>query len=289
MMNGSGIHFLMRLLFVSKNIFRQNVPVVDKESIMESAAYIWCRILQELQNSREIAQSEPLWESAEPICAENGVFALYIADREQRSLFLERFFDETERILHDTLNSKLQLELWDDEKTAAFRSDPMVVARINPQYTGENFVVTQENAAAFDAAMRWAEQADAPLLYIYGDRNVGKTHLLHAAARRALQRTPGLELLLRTGDWFFNEMICAIREGDLEARFAEYCNTEMLLMDNVQFAVYPIMANRFLQLLRSRNETGKRTILTADRPPEELLPELAPLIGQVVVLGRNIK
>ena len=134
---------------------------------MESAAYIWCRILQELQNSREIAQSEPLWESAEPICAENGVFALYIADREQRSLFLERFFDETERILHDTLNSELQLELWDDEKTAAFRSDPMVVARINPQYTGENFVVTQENAAAFDAAMRWAEQADAPLLYIY--------------------------------------------------------------------------------------------------------------------------
>ena len=82
---------------------------------MESAAYIWCRILQELQNSREIAQSEPLWESAEPICAENGVFALYIADREQRSLFLERFFDETERILHDTLNSELQLELWDDE------------------------------------------------------------------------------------------------------------------------------------------------------------------------------
>ena len=206
-----------------------------------------------------------------------------------RSLFLERFFDETERILHDTLNSELQLELWDDEKTAAFRSDPMVVARINPQYTGENFVVTQENAAAFDAAMRWAEQADAPLLYIYGDRNVGKTHLLHAAARRVLQRTPGLELLLRTGDWFFNEMICAMREGNLEARFAEYCNTEMLLMDNVQFAVYPIMANRFLQLLRSRNETGKRTILTADRPPEELLPKLAPLIGQVVVLGRNIK
>ena len=106
MTNGSGIHFLMRLLFVSKNIFRQNVPVVYKESIMESAAYIWCRILQELQNSREIAQSEPLWESAEPICAENGVFALYIADREQRSLFLERFFDETERILHDTLNSE---------------------------------------------------------------------------------------------------------------------------------------------------------------------------------------
>ena len=51
MTNGSGIHFLMRLLFVSKNIFRQNVPVVYKESIMESAAYIWCRILQELQNS----------------------------------------------------------------------------------------------------------------------------------------------------------------------------------------------------------------------------------------------
>ena len=86
MTNGSGIHFLMRLLFVSKNIFRQNAPVVDKESIMESAAYIWCRILQELQNSREIAQSEPLWESAEPICAENGVFALYIADREQRGI-----------------------------------------------------------------------------------------------------------------------------------------------------------------------------------------------------------
>ena len=63
----------------------------------------------------------------------------------------------------------------------------------------------------------------------------------------------------------------------------------MLLMDNVQFAVYPIMANRFLQLLRSRNETGKRANLTADRPPEELLPELVPLIGQFVVLGRNIK
>lgn len=256
---------------------------------MESAAYVWCHILQELQNNAEIAQPEPLWGSAQPICAENGVFALYIADRAQRSLFLEHFFDETEHILRDTLNNELQLELWDDEKTATFRSDPMVGAHINPQYTGENFVVTQENVMAFDAAMHWSEQEHAPLLYIYGDRNVGKTHLLHAAARRALQRTPGLELLLRTGDWFFNEMICAIREGNLEARFAEYCNIEMLLLDNVQFAVYPIMANRFLQLLRSRNETGKRTILTADRPPDELLPELAPLIGQVVVLGRNIK
>lgn len=256
---------------------------------MESAAYIWCRILQELKNNAEIAQPEPLLESVKPICAENGVFALYIADCEQRSLFLECFFDETERILRDTLNNEWQLELWDDEKAATFRSDPMVVARINPQYAERNFMVTHENVVAFDAAMHWSEQENAPLLYVYGDRKVGKTHLLHAAARRALQRTPGLELLLRTGDWFFNEMVCAIRDGDLEVRFAEYCNIEMLLLDNVQFAVYPIMANRFLRLLRSRNETGKRTILTADRPPDELLPELAPLIGQVVVLGRNIK
>ena len=66
------------------------------------------------------------------------------------------------------------------------------------KYTFDSFEVTKFNIKAFDAAKRFAENADSNPLAIFGGTATGKTHLLYAVKNAIEQNSYELKVILTT-------------------------------------------------------------------------------------------
>src|SRR5687768_4688293 len=117
------------------------------------------------------------------------------------------------------------------------RSQDATTAPLSPRYTFDHFVIGKSNEMAAAAAQAIAEapgRAYNPL-FLYGDTGLGKTHLMQAVAHRILERKPETRLVFIGAEQFTNELIAAIH-GRTTADFRRrYRETDLLLVDDVQF------------------------------------------------------
>ena len=115
-------------------------------------------------------------------------------------------------------------------------------ANLNPRYTFDTFVVGNNNKMAHAASVAVAEspgEAYNPL-FIYGGVGLGKTHLMHSIAHFVLQKNPSAKVLYVTSEYFTNELIDSIRNGNNStmSKFREkYRNIDVLLIDDIQFII----------------------------------------------------
>ena len=108
-------------------------------------------------------------------------------------------------------------------------------------------------------------------LFIYGDSGLGKTHLLYAIANALRKKRPAAKIVYIKGDDFTNELVASIRENR-NAEFREkYRQTDILLMDDIQFIAGKIQTQEeFFHTFNTLYESGKQIVLTSDRPPKEI-------------------
>ena len=108
-------------------------------------------------------------------------------------------------------------------------------------------------------------------LFIYGDSGLGKTHLLYAIANALRKKRPEARIVYVKGDDFTNELIASIRENR-NAEFREkYRQTDILLMDDIQFIAGKIQTQEeFFHTFNTLYESGRQIVLTSDRPPKEI-------------------
>jgi chromosomal replication initiator protein DnaA len=149
-------------------------------------------------------------------------------------------------------------------------------ANLNPKYTFDTFVVGGNNNFAHAASLAVAESPGEMYnpLFIYGDVGLGKTHLMHSIAHMIIERCPTTKVLYVTSEYFTNELIEAIRNGNNTAmsKFREkYRNIDVLLIDDIQFIIgKESTQEEFFHTFNDLYGAKKQIIISSDKPPKEM-------------------
>ncbi|MBW3607804.1 MAG: chromosomal replication initiator protein DnaA [Actinobacteria bacterium] len=143
----------------------------------------------------------------------------------------------------------------------------------HPKLTFDQFVIGDSNRFAHAAALAVAEmpgQAYNPL-FLYGPPGLGKTHLLHAVGNYVRTHGGGLRVRLTTAERFTNEFIAAVQTQGTENFKARYRETDVLLIDDVQFLERKVKTEEeFFHTFNALYETGSQLVLTSDRLPADM-------------------
>lgn len=179
---------------------------------------------------------------------------------------------EIQLMVVDTSSEKIP----DDEQLRAMpqplsQSTPV----FNPRYQFESFVVGSSNRFAHAAAMAVAESPSRSYnpLFIYGGSGLGKTHLMHAIGQAVLKKDPRKRVVYVSSETFTNEFIYLLRENRLETFKNRYRNTDILLIDDIQFLTNKSQTQEeFFHTFNALHDAGRQIVISSDRPPKELNP-----------------
>ena len=144
---------------------------------------------------------------------------------------------------------------------------------LNPRFRFETFVVGAGNQLAATAARTVAESPGTTYnpLFIYGKSGLGKTHLLQAIGFLALERQATLRTEYLTLEEFVERYNASVAAGQLDAFRRSAQETDLLLLDDVQFlAEHLEMQAELLRLSEAMQAVGRQVVVTCDRPPGEI-------------------
>jgi chromosomal replication initiator protein len=239
---------------------------------------IWSQIQAELR--RAVADSTyHLWLAPLRAQAFDGATLLIAAPEETRGWVADRFSRLLQSCATTVLGTSTSVAVVsaDAPATSAASPAPSALAShddiFNPKYTFDQFVIGDGNRLAHAAALAVAElpgQAYNPL-FIYGPPGLGKTHLLHAIANYAREYGDGLTVRYTTIEAFTNHFIAALHTSSVEAFKRRYRDTDILLIDDVQFLESKAKTEEeFFHTFNALYELGGQLVVTCDRMPRDM-------------------
>jgi hypothetical protein len=158
-----------------------------------------------------------------------------------------------------------------------------------------SIVVGQANRLAVAAAQAVAENPGSTYnpLYIWSAPGLGKTQLLTALGLRALALQPELTVVALTADEFVLQVQSAASAGDASSFHRRFQDTNVLLIDDVQFlAGWHDAQAMLLCLCEEFHASGRQIACAGDRPPGDIVDIDERLVAQlsgglVVEIGLN--
>ena len=152
-------------------------------------------------------------------------------------------------------------------------SDSVLKQRLNPSMTFEAFLTGDYNRFACTSAQAVSDlpREQYPLLYIYSNPGLGKTHLLNAIGNDRLKKDPSCRLRYLSSDAFSSDFTYAINNDKLPEFRAEYCDLDLLLFDDIQLlAQRQKTQEEFLFIFNSLYGGKKQMVVTGDAPPNKM-------------------
>ena len=147
-------------------------------------------------------------------------------------------------------------------------------ARINPEFTFDNFVEGKSNQMARAAALQVAENPGRAYnpLFLYGGVGLGKTHLMHAVANQIRASRPGARVAYVHSEGFVGDMVRALQHNTINEFKQAYRTVDALMIDDVQFfAGKDRSQEEFFHTFNALLEGQQQVILTCDRYPKEVV------------------
>lgn len=144
---------------------------------------------------------------------------------------------------------------------------------LNPRFRFESFVVGPTNRLAATAAQTVAGSPGSAYnpLFIYARSGLGKTHLLQAIGHAALDLSPSLRVQYLTLEEYVEQYHAAVAAGQSDAFRASVRETQLVLIDDVQFlSKHRELQSELMRLAEGQAAIGGQLVLSSDRPPAEI-------------------
>lgn len=252
-----------------------------------NAEQAWQTVLAQLQMDMPRASFDTWVRDTRPVGYENGTLTVGVRNAYARDWLDSRLAASVNKILIDTLNSKVSVSfiVSQSEENASSEPEPAPASiqitppepkprhvTLNPRYTFDTYVVGSGNRLAHAACQAVAEKPARAYnpLFLYGGVGLGKTHLLHAIGNAC--HASGLNILYVSSEEFTNDMINAIRSHTTQAFREKYRTADVLLIDDIQFiAGKESTQEEFFHTFNTLHGQDKQIIVSSDRPPKSLV------------------
>ena len=256
--------------------FSAGTAIERKELRMYSTAYVWAKVLGHME-ARLTPQVVSTWfDDTEILELTDQKLVLYSPSTFRKDIILRRCTGYIKEAMQEIFQMNVEIEVLDETEIEAYRgrSQKPEFIEFNPQFTFDNFVVGSSNRFAHAAAVSVANNPAETYnpLFIYGPSGLGKTHLLYAIASVVHKNHPSYNIVYIKGDQFTNELIAALQEGRNNEFRNKYRNADLFLVDDIQFiAGKESTQEEFFHTFNNLYENHHQIVLTADRPPNEML------------------
>lgn len=247
---------------------------------------IWGRTLEEIKSSLNDELSfGTFFADSYADSLSGSTFIVYVNSSLTKNLINNKYKDIVENALRKVTQTNFDVKFICDEdledeiasnKDEVVNTDPVFFkdARLNPNFTFENFVVGPSNKFAYQGALMCARtpgQIYSPLL-IYSHSGLGKTHLLNAMGNAMISLNPKMKVLYISGDDFVEEFVRLVTTH-MDQSLVSFFKTSVdcLLIDDIQFLTgrEQTMEN-FFNVFETLFKQGKQIVITSDQPPERL-------------------
>jgi len=142
---------------------------------------------------------------------------------------------------------------------------------LNPQFTFENLVSGPPNRVAHAASIAVSELPGPSYnpLFIYGDRGLGKTHLLQGICHRLFQQTH-LKVSFFTSEAFTSRFVASAGDASLKSFREQWRETDVLVVDDVHFlAEKERTQDELFHTLNTLLSSQKQVVLSSVSSPHE--------------------
>ncbi len=252
-----------------------------------NAEQAWQTVLAQLQMDMPRASFDTWVRDTRPVGYENGTLTVGVRNAYARDWLDSRLAASVNKILIETLNSKVSVNFVVSQTEENGFSEPETRAAsiqitppepkprhvtLNPRYTFDTYVVGSGNRLAHAACQAVADKPARAYnpLFLYGGVGLGKTHLLHAIGNAC--HASGLNVLYVSSEEFTNDMINAIRSHTTQAFREKYRSADVLLIDDIQFiAGKESTQEEFFHTFNTLHGQDKQIIVSSDRPPKSLV------------------
>lgn len=249
---------------------------------------VWDKVLSEIQLEVSGATFATLFKKAALLAFEKNIATISCSSSMVSNLIETRYYSLLKKALDKHLGKSVSLIFTttgfprgttDDKKNLGplfappVQTVPEKKTGLNSFLTFENFAVSTTNQLAFAATQTVAQKLATTYnpLFIYGGVGVGKTHLMQAIGNRVLAEKPKTKIIYCMGEEFVNEIIFAIRNRDTKSFKDKFRNTQILLIDDIQFiAGKDTVQEEFFHTFNAITRGGGQIVLTSDKPPSEI-------------------
>jgi len=150
---------------------------------------------------------------------------------------------------------------------------PPSASSLNPRYTFDRFIVGAGNEFAHAACMAVVAQPGERYnpLFLYGGVGLGKTHLVNAVGLEILARGSDDRVLYLPAQSFMEELIGAIRTGQMGKFKERFRQVDVLIVDDVQsIGGRDRTQEEFFHIFNFLYDARRQIILTADKSPKDI-------------------
>ena len=147
-------------------------------------------------------------------------------------------------------------------------------SRLNANYTFANFIEGDSNRLARSVGEAIAKNPTKTFnpLFVFGPSGCGKTHLVNAIGWGIKQNHPQLRVIYLSAHLFEVQYTNAVRQNKVNDFIAFYQTIDVLIIDDVQeWSGHLKTQNTFFFIFNHLHLNNKQIILTADRPPIDIV------------------